>query len=56
MFSRSASKLAVFWRDAMLGARWGLEYPELSEVFWLRASELTSQRYFIRRDGKTVFA
>ena len=36
----------MIWRDAARGARWGLEYLDLLRD--VRASELTSQLYFIR--------
>ena len=31
----------IFWRDAVRGARWRLEYPDLLRDIW--ASELSSQ-------------
>ena len=39
------------WRDAVRGARWGLEYPELLRDIW--ASELTSLMLFTGENVKT---
>ena len=41
---------AFSWRDAVRGASWGLEYPELLRDIW--ASELASQ-YVIGENVKT---
>ena len=41
------------WRDALRGARWGLEYPELLRDIW--ASEFTSRRYFIKENIEVIY-
>ena len=38
------------WRDAVHGARWGLEYLDILRDLW--ASELTSPRYLMRENVK----
>ena len=38
---RGRAPASVTWRDAVRGARWGLEYLDLFRDIW--ASELTSQ-------------
>ena len=42
---------SLCWRDAVRGARWGLEYPELLRDTW--ASELTSRIVSTRETVKT---
>ena len=47
----SASTMGISWRDAVRGARWGLEYIDFIRDIW--ASELTPQWYVIRENVKT---